>query len=75
MKARKDLPKSWAGKRDEELGEILGIDDAVFCHPGRFIAGARSFDSILRMADIAISGPPEKFIQRILWRFRRLFKK
>lgn len=52
---RKSLPESWAGKREEELGEIIGIDDAVFCHPARFIAGAKSLESILKMADIAVS--------------------
>jgi len=54
---RKKLPKSWAGKRDEALNNILGIEDAVFCHPGRFIAGAKSYDSILKMAEIAVNEP------------------
>jgi uncharacterized UPF0160 family protein len=62
---RKSLPESWAGKRDDELNEILDIDDAIFCHSGRFIAGAKSFDSIMKMADIAIetpeNKPPKKF--------------
>lgn len=52
--ARKSLPESWGGKRGEELGEEIGISDAVFCHPGRFIAGAVSFDSISKMAQIAL---------------------
>ena len=54
---RKSLPQSWAGKRDEELNRIVGINDAVFCHPSRFIAGARSLESVLKMADAAISEP------------------
>lgn len=62
---RKSLPEAWAGKRDEELNEIVGIDDAIFCHSGRFIAGAKSYDSIMKMADIAIEThepkPPKKF--------------
>lgn len=62
---RKSLPEEWAGKRDEELNEIVGIDDAIFCHSGRFIAGAKSFDSIIKMAEIAIETkekkPPKKF--------------
>ena len=57
---RKSLPESWAGKRDEELNEILGIDDAIFCHSGRFIAGAKSYESIMKMADIAIETPEHK---------------
>lgn len=56
---RKKLPKSWAGKREEELNSILGIEDAVFCHPGRFIAGAGSYESIMKMADIAVGEPDE----------------
>src|SRR6185503_17768588 len=28
---RKDFPESWAGKRDSELAEITGVDDATFC--------------------------------------------
>lgn len=59
FEARKNLPKEWAGKRDEELSRIIGIDDAVFCHPARFIAGAKSFESIMKMADMAIERPPE----------------
>lgn len=54
---RKPLPKSWAGKRDEELGRIVGIGDAIFCHPSRFIAGAGSMESIMIMADLAVKEP------------------
>ncbi len=54
---RKSLPEEWAGKREEELSRIIGIKDAVFCHSSRFIAKAGSFESILKMADIAISNP------------------
>ncbi len=51
---RKSLPASWAGKRDGELSAIIGVRDAIFCHPQRFIAGAESFESIMKMADIAV---------------------
>lgn len=54
---RKRLPEEWAGKREEELGSIIGIKDAIFCHSSRFIAKAGSFESILKMADIAVSKP------------------
>lgn len=54
MKARKDLPETWAGQPPETLNALLGIDDAVFAHPGRFIAGAKSKDSILKMAQAAL---------------------
>lgn len=55
FEARKDLPAEWAGKRDEELNGIIGINDAVFCHPGRFLAGAQSEESILKMATLALN--------------------
>ncbi len=55
LRDKKKLPEAWAGKRDEELNKIIGIDDALFCHSARFIAGAKSFESIMKMADIAIA--------------------
>jgi len=51
---RKSLPKKWAGLSDKALQEITGIDDAMFCHNGLFIAGAESFESIMKMASIAL---------------------
>ncbi|KAA0550031.1 MYG1 family protein [Bacillus sp. BGMRC 2118] len=54
FEARKDLPEEWAGKEEEELNQIIGISDAIFAHPARFIAGAKSKDSILKMAEIAL---------------------
>ena len=54
FEARKNLPKEWAGKRDNELGETIGIDDAIFCHPALFLAGAKSEKSIMEMAKQAI---------------------
>ncbi len=51
---RKSLPKQWAGLSDETLKEVTGIDDAMFCHNGLFIAGAESFDSTMKMAAMAL---------------------
>jgi len=51
---RKPLPKSWAGLSDNELKAVTGIDDAMFCHNGLFIAGAKSFEGTMRMATIAL---------------------
>ncbi|PCI58340.1 MAG: metal-dependent hydrolase [Gammaproteobacteria bacterium] len=51
---RKSLPKQWAGLSDNELKEVTGIDDAMFCHNGLFIAGAESFESTMKMASIAL---------------------
>jgi len=51
---RKSLPKQWAGLSDKELKEVTGIDDAMFCHNGLFIAGAEKFESTMKMASIAL---------------------
>ncbi len=51
---RKSLPKSWAGLSDKALKDVTGIDDAMFCHNGCFIAGAESFESTMKMAAMAV---------------------
>jgi uncharacterized UPF0160 family protein len=51
---RKPLPKEWAGLSDEALQQVTGIDDAMFCHNGLFIAGAESFESTMKMASMAL---------------------
>lgn len=53
--ARKDLPQPWAGLRTAELAAVCGVPDAVFCHNGRFIAGAGSLQGALRMAELALA--------------------
>ncbi|MDQ6991153.1 MAG: MYG1 family protein [Mariprofundaceae bacterium] len=52
---RKALPKAWAGLSGQELQDITGIDDAMFCHSGLFIAGAESFESTMKMALMALN--------------------
>ena len=51
---RKSLPKSWAGLSGQAFKEATGLDDAMFCHNGLFIAGAESFESIMKMANMAL---------------------
>jgi len=51
---RKSLPIQWAGLSDQALKDVTGIDDAMFCHNGLFIAGAESFESTMKMASIAL---------------------
>jgi uncharacterized UPF0160 family protein len=55
--ARKDLPASWAGLQGAELAAVTGVPDAGFCHNGRFIAAAQSFDGALQMARLALRNP------------------
>ena len=54
FESRKLLPVSWAGLRDSELSEVIGVSDATFCHPSLFICGAMSRDSILKMVEKAV---------------------
>lgn len=72
---KKKLPNSWAGKENDELEEITGVEDAVFCHSGRFIAVAKSMEGILKMADLVINMPEEKRSKSIFDFIRDIFKK
>ena len=52
--ARLDLPKAWAGLRNQELAAVTGVPDSVFCHSNLFIGGARSMAGALRLAALAL---------------------
>jgi len=52
---RKDLPEAWAGLEGEALAAVSGVQDAVFCHAGRFLAVARSREGALELARAAIA--------------------
>lgn len=52
---RKSLPKAWAGLSDEDFQGKTGLDDAVFCHNGLFIAGTKSFESTMKLAEVALA--------------------
>ena len=73
-KDKKPLPKEWAGKENEELADITGVKDAIFCHTGRFIAVAESLDGILKMAEIAL-GETEVKVTKELFRLSNRFSK
>lgn len=55
FKARADLPQAWAGLRDADLARVTGVPDAGFCHNGRFIASAKSYEGIRTMATLALA--------------------
>lgn len=55
FQARADLPEAWAGLRDAELAAVTGVPDAAFCHNGRFIAAAKSYEGALAMASLALA--------------------
>lgn len=54
FESRKLLPESWAGLRDGAFSAAVDLPDGVFCHPGRFICGAKSKASALRLAELAL---------------------
>jgi uncharacterized UPF0160 family protein len=51
---RKNFPKLWAGLRDEELVNVTGVPDAVFCHRGLFLAVAKTKEGAIKLAQIAV---------------------
>lgn len=51
---RLDLPEAWAGLTDEELQAATGVPDALFAHPARFYASARSRNGVLALARLAL---------------------
>jgi len=54
-----DLPKAWAGLREAELAAVTGVEDSVFCHLNLFIAGARTLEGAVRMAELALQPAPQ----------------
>ncbi len=52
---RKDMPKEWAGLRDEELEKISGIPGALFCHRGVWLATAKTKESAIALAQKALA--------------------
>lgn len=51
---RADLPEAWAGLTDADLEAASGVNGAVFCHNGRFIASAKTRNAALEMARLAV---------------------
>lgn len=51
---RKPLPKSWQGLRDDELSNVSGIPNCIFCHATGFIGGNLNRSGAIEMAEKAI---------------------
>lgn len=50
------LNKEWRGINDvEKLAKISGIEDIIFCHASGFIGGAKSLNSVIKMAELSLS--------------------
>ncbi len=56
FKNRMDMPKSWAAKTGKDLAKITGVPDAIFCHRNLFVAGAKSKEGALALAQLALKG-------------------
>jgi len=56
---RLPLPEPWGGLRDAEFAEATGVADATFCHPARFVCGARSRDGAVALAALAAGRGPD----------------
>lgn len=52
---RKPLPEAWAGLRDEAMASLTGVASSVFCHPNRFICGAKDREGAMTLARLALS--------------------
>jgi uncharacterized UPF0160 family protein len=51
---RKSLPASWGGLAYKDLVKITGVSDVLFCHPGLFLAGAKSKEGAIMLAKKAL---------------------
>ncbi|ETB63877.1 TPA: metal-dependent hydrolase [Candidatus Nomurabacteria bacterium] len=54
FETRKPFPVEWAGKRDEEMSQVSGVKDAIFCHNGRFLIVAKSKEGIMELVKKAL---------------------
>jgi uncharacterized UPF0160 family protein len=52
--ARKPLPSEWGGLRGQDLANITGVQDAIFCHKALFQTRARSKAGALELARLAL---------------------
>jgi len=52
--SKKEFPREWAGKDSDMINALVDIDDAIFVHPGGFIAGTGSLSSAIKMAELAL---------------------
>ncbi|MFZ2038553.1 MAG: MYG1 family protein [Minisyncoccia bacterium] len=52
---RLDLPVEWAGKTGDDLAKVTGVADAIFCHRGRFLIVAKTKESAIKLAYLALN--------------------
>jgi len=49
------FPKEWAGLDNGSLPRVSGVEDAMFCLSGRWLAGAKTQEGAERLAEIALN--------------------
>ena len=59
-KIRALLPRTWAGKHGNELKDVTGVTDVIFCHNKRFVAGTKSKKGSLALSQLAIKNRNKK---------------
>ncbi len=52
---KKPFPTSWAGLEGKTLAAVSGVEDAYFCHRNRWIAGVRSQQGAIELANKALN--------------------
>ena len=55
IECRKNFPKAWWGKRDEDLAKVCGVSDATFVRNTGIFGGAKSKEGALKMAELAVN--------------------
>lgn len=49
------FPATWHGKSGEELIQLTGVADAVFCHKAGFLVSAKTLEGVTQLAKTAIA--------------------
>lgn len=49
------FPREWAGLEEKNFPQVSGVDDALFCLTRRWLAGARSKEGAIKLAEIALN--------------------
>lgn len=57
FKHRKGLPIAWSGLTGPDLQKVSGVSDAIFCHRALFLAGAKSKEGAIKLAQLALLEP------------------
>jgi uncharacterized UPF0160 family protein len=57
--SRKKFPEQWCGLEGEKLAQVCGVDDATFVHAQGFIAGAKTKEGCLALANMAAAEKAE----------------